>query len=78
MKKMFWWLVLAGTVSVILFMGYFVARYGHETRKLVDYRPPLTTYVYDRNGEKIANIFDKQNRAYAAFDEVGRTHEICE
>ena len=67
---MFWWLVLAGTVSVILFMGYFVARYGHETRKLVDYRPPLTTYVYDRNGEKIANIFDKQNRAYAAFDEI--------
>ncbi|MEJ2499891.1 MAG: PBP1A family penicillin-binding protein [Campylobacterales bacterium] len=55
---------------MIVFVGYFVARYGHETQKLVDYRPSLTTYIYDRNGEKIANIFDKENRAYAPFDEI--------
>lgn len=70
MKRVFWGAVLVGIAALVLFVGYFVARYGHETRKLVEYRPPLTTSIYDRNGEKIANIFDKENRAYAAFDEI--------
>ena len=70
MKKLFWGLTLAGAITLVLFVGYFVAQYGHETRKLVEYHPPLTTYIYDRNGEKIANIFDQENRAYAAFDEI--------
>ncbi|WP_345970621.1 MULTISPECIES: PBP1A family penicillin-binding protein [Sulfurimonas] len=70
MKKILLWGGLAGVVALILFIGYFVAQYGHETRKLVQYNPPMTTYIYDRNGEKIANIFDKQNRAYVTFDEI--------
>lgn len=52
------------------FIFYFVQKYGHVTSKLVDFRPPLTTTIYDRNGEKIANVFDKQHRVYATFDEL--------
>ena len=63
-------MIILGTLCVVLLLGYFVARYGHETAKLVDYHPKLTTYIYDRNGEKIANIFDKENRAYVTFDEI--------
>lgn len=70
MRQFFWWSALAGAVLMVLFVGYFVARYGHETEKLIDYRPALTTYIYDRNGEKIANIFEKENRAFASFDEI--------
>ncbi len=70
MKRALLTLFVIGILAVVGFVGYFVAMYGHETEKLVDYRPELTTYVYDRNGEKIANIFDKENRAYAAFDEI--------
>lgn len=70
MKKIVLWGGLAGVVALFLFVGYFVAQYGHETRKLVNFNPPLTTYIFDRNGEKIANIFDKENRAYATFDEI--------
>lgn len=64
------WAFWLGTLSMVLFVAYFVARYGHETQQLVDYRPQLTTYIYDCNGEKLANIFYKQNRSYAAFDEL--------
>ncbi len=70
MKKLIWTLVVGGFSALVLFVGYFVARYGPMTEKLVDYRPALTTYIYDRNGEKIANIFEKENRTYAAFDEI--------
>lgn len=70
MKRLFWWTLIVGTLCVVLLLGYFIARYGHETDKLVHYHPKLTTYIYDRNGEKIANIFDKENRAYATFDEI--------
>jgi penicillin-binding protein 1A len=70
MMRFLGWLFFTGTLAVLLFVGYFVAKYGHETEKLVDYRPQLTTYIYDRNGEKIANIFKKQNRAYVRFDDI--------
>ncbi len=69
-KRIFWTLFWSGLIATVLFVGYFVARYGPETEKLVDYHPKLTTYIYDRNGEKIANIFDKENRAYVTFDEI--------
>jgi len=69
-KKLIWIGGVAGVAAAVLLTGAFVARYGHETRKLVEYHPSLTTYVYDRNGEKIANIFENENRAYAAFDEI--------
>jgi len=62
--------VLVGIVGLTGFVYYFVEKYGAKTEELVNYHPPLTTYIYDRNGEKIANIFDKQNRAYAPFDEI--------
>jgi penicillin-binding protein 1A len=55
---------------MVALVAFYVVRYGPMTKKLVNYHPPLTTYIYDRNGEKIANIFDKQNRAYVKFDNI--------
>lgn len=70
MKKILLFLMAAGTVSVTVFVLYFVARYGHETQKLIDYRPEQTTYIIDRNGEIVAKIFDKEHRTYAPFDTI--------
>ena len=70
MKKIFWALFLTGTIALVALVAFYVVRYGPMTEKLVNYHPQLTTYIYDRNGEKIANIFDKQNRAYVKFDDI--------
>lgn len=70
MKKFLLLITIGLFLSVTLFVLYFVARYGHETQELIDYRPKLTTYIYDRNGEKIANVFDKEHRTYATFDTI--------
>jgi penicillin-binding protein 1A len=70
MIRIFWALVVIGAISVAGMSFYFLNKYGDETQKLVNYKPNQTTRIYDRNGELIANIFLKQHRFYASFDEI--------
>lgn len=68
--RIFWSLFFLGLAAAVAFVTWFTLQYGDATQKVIDYHPPLTTYIYDRNGEKIANIFGTENRAYATFDEI--------
>ncbi len=61
-------LIIIISIGVAIFM--FFAKYGHETEKLIEYNPSQTTYIYDRYGEKIANIFDGENRSYVEFEKI--------
>ncbi|OQX59440.1 MAG: penicillin-binding protein [Helicobacteraceae bacterium 4484_230] len=70
MKKFFLFLLLVLLAFPIVYVLYFSARYGHETRSLVEFNVPRTTQIFDRNGKKIANIFLKEHRYYATFDEI--------
>ena len=70
MKKFLVILLLLLLLSPIGVLAYFYNKYGFETQKLVDFKPALTTRIYDRNGEKIANLFEKEHRYYATFDEI--------
>ncbi len=66
--------VLAIVVSVFLapffVLGYYLVSYDYDISKLVNYNPPRTTQIFDKNGEKIANIFAKEHRYYATFEEI--------
>ena len=71
MKKRYLLIALAvAAVTPFLVLVYFLEAYGDETKKLADFRPELTTRIYDRNGEKIANIFGREHRYYAPFHEI--------
>ena len=37
---------------------------------IVNYKPPLTTQFYDKNGELVANIFETENRLYVEYDDI--------
>ncbi len=69
-KKIFLTVVLIGVVSPFLVVGYFLSEYRYDISSLTDYKPPVTTRFYDKNGEKIANIFDKEHRYFAPFNEI--------
>jgi len=69
-KKIFLTLLVLGILSPFLIVGYYYLRYDYDISSLVDYKPALTSRIYDKNGEKIANVFQKQNRYYANFDEI--------
>ncbi|MBA1437700.1 MAG: PBP1A family penicillin-binding protein [Epsilonproteobacteria bacterium] len=69
-KKIFVTLFLLGVLSPFALFGYFYFGYDYDLSKLIDYKPSVTTRIYDKNGEKIANIFEKKHRYYASFDEI--------
>ena len=70
MKKTFIILFILGLLSPFIILGYYLTAYDYDISSLVNYKPALTTRIYDKNGNKIANIFDKQHRYYASFDEI--------
>ena len=70
MKKFLLFVLLVLLASPIAFVFYFTAKYGHETQALIDLHLPMTTQIYDRHDQKIANIFSKEHRYYATFDEI--------
>ena len=57
-------------LSPFIVLGYYLTQYDYDITKLIDYNPPKTTVIYDKNGKKIANIFEKEHRYYAPFDEI--------
>jgi penicillin-binding protein 1A len=69
-KKLFFTTLFIGLVAPFLILGYFLSEFNYDISSLIEYNPPVTTRFYDKNGEKIANIFDKEHRYYATFDEI--------
>ncbi len=70
MKK--WLLIILLLIIIIPLIGgyYYLSQMSFNTDKLVHLKLPVTTTIYDKNGKKIANIFKKQHRYYATFDEI--------
>ena len=69
-KKIFLTLVILGFLSPFMLLGYFLVKYDYDITPLVNYKPDTSTRIYDKNGEKIANLFDKKHRYYASFNEI--------
>ena len=51
-------------------MIYLVRTLSIKTDPLIYYQPQLTTQIYDRNGELIANLFGEEHRIYVPFNEI--------
>ena len=69
-KKLLIGIVILLFLAPFAVLGYYLTAYDYDISKLVNYNPPKTTRIYDRNGEKIANLFEKQHRYYAPFEEI--------
>ncbi|ADR34882.1 penicillin-binding protein, 1A family [Sulfuricurvum kujiense DSM 16994] len=54
----------------VAFLGYLIYSFEYETQKLIKYQPRLTTEVYDRNGNKIANLFSDEHRYYVSYENI--------
>ena len=69
-KKIIITLFVLGVLSPFILFGFYYIKFDYDVSKLVDYKPSMTTRIYDKNGDKIANIFDKKHRYYATFEEI--------
>ncbi len=59
-------LVVAG----FAYLAYYYNQIKYEVNALIEYNPTLTTEIYDRNGDKIANIFNKEHRYFVHFEDI--------
>ncbi|WP_324172169.1 PBP1A family penicillin-binding protein [Sulfurimonas sp.] len=69
-KNILFTILLLGFLSPFLVLGYFLMAYNYDISTLTNYKPEVTTKIYDKNGEKIANIFNKKHRYYATFSQI--------
>ncbi len=70
LKRLFFTILLLGFLTPFVVLGYFLLSYDYDISPLIDYKPATTTRIYDKNGDKIANLFKKKHRYYASFDEI--------
>jgi len=69
-KKIVITLFILGVLSPFILVAYFLLKYDYDVSALVEYKPSVTSRIYDKDGKKIANIFDGKHRYYASFDEI--------
>lgn len=60
--------MLAFTVGVAVLFLY--SQISFDANKILDYKPRLTTQIYDKNGDLIANLFDEEHRLYVEFKDI--------
>ena len=64
-------IILALIVFVVIsgagYAFYLVSDSNFENYSFKEYKPQLSTQIYDKNGKLIANIFDKEHRFYVLY-----------
>lgn len=63
-------IIVLGLLSPFLLVGYYYFQDNYDIDSLIDYKPTMTSVIYAKNGERIANVFYKKDRFYAPFDEI--------
>jgi len=56
--------------ALLLGLGIVYAQISFDANKIIDYSPRLTTQIYDRNGELIANLFEEEHRLYVKYADI--------
>lgn len=55
---------------IVIWLIYLYAEIRFEIDKIVHYKPNLTTQFFDKNGELVANLFEKEHRLYVKYDDI--------
>ena len=63
-------LFIIGFISPFVLVAYFLLFFDYDISPLENYRPSLTSRIYDKHGEKIANIFQGEHRYFAPFETI--------
>ncbi|MBE2986127.1 PBP1A family penicillin-binding protein [Campylobacter sp. RM12920] len=63
------WIFFAGALALGGGFVYIYSQVRFDAYSIIDYKPKLTTQIFDRNNELIANIFE-ENRVYVKYEEI--------
>lgn len=68
--RFFFGLITLGVVAAFTITFYFYRSIQVDFDSIIEYKPALTTRIYDINGDLIANVFDEENRLYVKYDDI--------
>lgn len=66
-------LLIAGVSIPFLILLYYIKQDDYDISRIITYNPAVSSRIYDKNGEKIANLFEEKHRYYAPFSEIPST-----
>ena len=61
------------TLCCVVVLGgllYIYSQIRFEAYKIIDYKPKISTQIFDRNGDLVANIFEEEHRLFATNEEI--------
>lgn len=61
---------LAAAMVAFAFFLYMYEAVSLDADKLINYKPEISSEIFDRNGKRLAYVFKKQHRLYARYDEL--------
>lgn len=63
---------LFSIVAILVVAGlmYLYSEVRFDAYKIIDYKPELSSQIYDKNGKLIANLYKDNHRFYAPYDEI--------
>ncbi|PAF52156.1 PBP1A family penicillin-binding protein [Helicobacter sp. 13S00477-4] len=70
LKKIIILILAIFIICIIIYIGALWMGLKEDIVKIKNYHPQLTTQIFDRKNHLIANIYDKEFRFYAKFDEI--------
>ena len=70
MINKFLWTVFIIIITILIWLIFLYSQIRFDIKKIVDYKPQLTTQFFDKNGKHISNIFDKEHRFYIDFKDI--------
>lgn len=57
-------------LSIIAWIIYLYSTIRFDLDKVINYKPPLTTQFFDRDGKLVSNLFKKENRLYVKYENI--------
>jgi len=63
-------LFLAGVFAVLAGLIYIYSQVRFDAYKLIDYNPRLSTQIFDRNDQLVANLFKGEHRLYVTYEDI--------
>lgn len=57
-------------ITIIFFVSQLYSEVRDDTDKIVHYKPPIATQIFDKKNRLVANLFEEEFRFYASFEEI--------
>ena len=68
-KKLLWTIFII-IFAILVWLIFLYSQIRFDIQNIINYKPKLTTVFFDKHGNRVANIFDKEHRFFVDFKDI--------